>query len=170
MNLHDRKEEQVLVQEESLHGYGVATEGLVAAALCWSSGGTSRQEASSPLAVSPCEPLIEESTTFPCPAPYCIPWRCCVQLGEWQLEQVQQRSAPAEVSKMEPGFAQWSMVGRQKTPDQLQEERFRLDRRKDVVGRVRQWSSCLREVVHSVLRGFQGQARQNSQQPGVTLH
>lgn len=39
-----------------------------------------------------------------------------------------------------------------------------------MVGRVRQWSSCPgREAVLSDLRGFQGQARQDLQQPGVTL-
>lgn len=58
------------------------------------------------------------------------------------------------------------------TRHKLQQEGFRLARRKDmfVVGRVRQWGGCPeREVVHSILTGFQGQARQNPQQPGVTL-
>lgn len=57
------------------------------------------------------------------------------------------------------------------TRHKLQEGKFRLDRRKNmlVVGRVRQWSSSPREVVHCVLRGFQGQARWNPQEPGVSV-
>lgn len=73
---------------------------------------------------------------------------------------------------MEPGFAQWPMVGRQKTPGINYNKRGSdwLEGKMFVVGRVRQWGGCPdREVVLSVLRGSQGQARQNPQQPGVTL-
>lgn len=55
-------------KEGPLQGFGVGTEGLVAAALWWSSGGAARQEASSLLALSPCEVLVEESNTLPCSA------------------------------------------------------------------------------------------------------
>lgn len=101
-------------KEEPLQGYGVA------AALCWSSGGTARQEASSLLAVSLCELLIDRGKQHsPLLSTYCSTWRCCVHLwgscsGNGKFSRGQQ---PAEVSKMEPGFAEWSMTGRQKTPD-----------------------------------------------------
>lgn len=64
VNFHDRKKAQLLVQERGAS----AAEGVVAAALCWSSGGTARQEASSLLALSPCELLIWYSyiSTPPC--------------------------------------------------------------------------------------------------------
>lgn len=128
--------------------------GLVAAALWCCFGSTARQEGSS----LSCELLMEEGNTVPYSA---LTSRCCVQLwascsgnGNWSKFSRGQR--PAELSRMEPGFAQWSMVGRQKTPGiNLQEERFRLDRRKDtfMVGTVRQWSCCPeREAVHCTQR------------------
>lgn len=47
--------------------------------------------------------------------------RCCVQLwapccGNGSWSKFSRGQQPAEVSKMEPGFAQWPMVGGQKTP------------------------------------------------------
>lgn len=53
---------------------------------------------------------------------YCFMWRSCVQLwasccGNGSWSKFSRGQQPAEVSKVEPGFAQWSMVGRQKTPD-----------------------------------------------------
>lgn len=74
----------------------------------------SRQEASSLLAVSPWELLIEESSTLPCSALTASQGGAVSSCGNGTWSRGQQ---PDEVSKMEPGFAQWSMVGRQKTPD-----------------------------------------------------
>lgn len=104
-------------KEEPLHGYRVATEGLVAAALWWSPW--RHCQAGSQL-YHPLSCWLRKATLSP--APHLLDHiRCCVQLwapccGNGSWSKFSRGQQPAEVSRMEPGFAQWPMVGGQKTP------------------------------------------------------
>lgn len=93
-------------KEEPLQGFGVAAEGLVAAALWWNSRGTARQEASSLLALSPCELLVEESNALPCSALNGSQWGAVSSCGSPAVGMARGASS-AEVS-CQLRFARWS--------------------------------------------------------------